>query len=344
MPARLRLAALSLFIIATAAGNVRSQETGTKVYLFGMKSSVMVMNVDRRSQGSGSIINMRDGYVLTNWHVVREGTDMLIVFPIWERGRPIVESDKYMQQIRKIGVMGKVVASDQKIDLAVIKINDVMKIPQGTESVKFAADSPLAGSKIYSIGNPGASDAMWIYTPGDIRQVYKKTWVSGSKGKAIGEHEARIIEATSLTSSGDSGGPAFNEKGEQIGVTQGGLNASIAQGFSYFIDSSEVKNFLKSKKFAFNTAGETAEAKTDPMPVVEAKIETPKPETPKIDAAAEEKLRQEKAATNMLNLLRPLAKDPDRKSYAADKLRQLVTLYPKTEAAREAGDLLKKLQ
>jgi len=346
MPAQSRHCCLGVLFLLFAATATHAEEVGAKVYTGGMKSCVMVLNLERGSQGSGSMINMRDGYILTNWHVVREGTEMLIVFPMWERGRPIVESDKYIAQARKIGVLGKVVASDQKIDLAIIKINDVSKIPKGTESVKFAIDSPQAGSKIYSIGNPGASDAMWIYTPGDVRQVYKKQWKSGSMGKQIGDHEARIIEATSLTSSGDSGGPAFNDKGEQVGVTQGGLNAAIAQGFSYFIDGSEVKTFLKSKKFAFNSAsdgGEPMNVATEPAPKIDPKVEGPKKELPKVDPLIEEAAREEKAAAGMLNLLRPLARDPNKQTFAADKLRQLVKQYPKTEAAKEAQDLLKKI-
>jgi hypothetical protein len=348
MKAHAFLAALAIAILPLAA---TAQDVGAKVYMNGMKSAVMVLNLESGSQGSGSVINLRDGYVLTNWHVVRGATDMLIVFPLWDKGRPVVESDLYRAQARKIGQLGKVVCSDQKIDLAVIKLNDVSKIPKGTESVRFAAESPFAGNKIYSIGNPGASEALWIYTPGDVRQVYKKKWESGSRGKVVGEHEARIIEATSLTSGGDSGGPCFNDKGEQVGVCQGGLNAIIAQGFSYFIDVSEVRTFLKGKKIAFNSAtddgmSETIDPKAktpDPKENVAATVE-PKKETPKIDPAIEELARQEKAAAGMLNLIRPLTKDPNKHSFAADKLKQIVKLYPKTEAAKEAQTLLKQLQ
>ena len=111
--------------------------------------------------------------------------------------------------------------------------------------VKFAADSPPVGANVHSIGNPAASDALWVYTPGKVRSVYKKTWVAGKQGT---EYAATIIEATSPTSPGDSGGPLFNDKGEQIGVTQGGIDDPKAQNFSYFIDVTEVRSFLKENR------------------------------------------------------------------------------------------------
>jgi S1-C subfamily serine protease len=347
-------------VVLGVAGSGSVAEDGTKVYLHGVKSSVMVYNLDSRGQGSGSVINLREGYVLTNWHVVEngpksKGSKMLIVFPIWEKDRPVLEADKY--KARRDGLVGEVVASSSKVDLAIIKLIDPTKIPKGTLPVQFASDSPLQGSKIYSIGNPGASDAMWIYTPGEVRSVYGKKWTSSSGGKKVADHDATIIEATSPTSPGDSGGPCFNDKMEQVGVTQGGLRSTVAQGFSYFIDSSEVKGFLKSKNIAFNVENDaiSTEVKKDPEPKTEVVKKDPEPKTnvvkndppmkdvPMVDAG-DEKLMEEKEAAGRLILLRSLAKDPSRQKFAITKLHDLVNKYPKTKAADEARELLKRIE
>ncbi len=346
-----------------AATSVIAEEIGAKVYLNGMKSTVMVLNVDKSGQGSGSVISVKDGHVLTNWHVVRGGTDMVIIFPMWENGRPIVEQDRYNPrksgaEVRRYGLYGKVLISDEKADLAVIKLTDPAKIPKGTQAVRFPEESVFAGSKLYSIGNPAASEAMWNYTPGEVRQVYKKSWKSGGPdGKIIGEHECRIVEATSPISAGDSGGPCFNDKGEQIGVAQGGMRAN--NSFSYFVDVSEVKTFLKAKKVAFNQEASgkiepskdpdgtvvKEQPKLDPAAIAElAKKEKEAAEAAKQEKLAVEAAKQEKSATSMLNLLRPLTRDESKFAFASEKLEQLIKMYPKTEAAKEAAVLLKKIR
>ncbi len=333
---------LAMLAFAIAGSDSRAED-GSQIYLKGLKSCVMVRNLDRGVQGSGSVVNLRGGYVVTNWHVVRNGSKMMIVFPMWEKDRPVVEANKYQNQLTRIGLLGEVVASDPKVDLAVIKLVDPTKMPKSATAVKFAADSPLAGSKIHSIGNPGASDAMWVYTPGDVRAVYKKQWLSVLGPKTVGEHDAKIIEATSPTSPGDSGGPCFNDKAEQIGVTQGGLRSSVAQGYSYFIDSSEVKTFLKTHKIAFSLQSDQVKKEPEPKSDgtttgVDTSIGV------KVGAVDEEKARQEKSAATILNLVRPLTKDPSKRSFTTTKLRDLIKSYPKTEAAKEAQEILQRIE
>src|SRR5439155_24634916 len=82
---------------------------------------------------------------------------------------------------------------------------------------------------------------LWVYTSGTVRQVYHKQW------KAMGMNmifdlEAQVVETQSPTNAGDSGGPLVNDRGELVGVTQGG--ATGAQLLSTFIDLSEAVDFI----------------------------------------------------------------------------------------------------
>jgi hypothetical protein len=246
-------------------------DTGTSVYLKGMRSTVQVivpLGGDRATMGSGSVVHLQQGYILTNWHVVDGSNGNVIIrFPLWANGRPVVEPDRYRNA--KQGLLeGRVLASDQQCDLAVIKLLEPARIPRGTAAAHFAVSSPLAGAKIYSIGNPGASDSMWVYTPGDVRNVYTKKWSASDGGGKRSDHSARIIEATSPVSPGDSGGPCFNDRGEQIGVAQCILDAKVAQGYSTFIDSSEVKAFLSRNAVAYNvtTGNSNVQPPVSPTP------------------------------------------------------------------------------
>ena len=387
------LSALFVFAVSSIA-SIASAQDYSKVWQDGVKSSVLVKDTNLSGHGSGSVVNVRDGYIITNWHVVFDARfeaekkeaiknkkpmpvqKMLVLFPMWEDGRLVVEDAKYKAQERKLAIFATVIASEERVDLAVIKIDDLQKIPTVTTSVKLAGAPPLPGSKLISIGNPGASKGLWIYTGGEVRSTYQSKWESRAQGgKEIHSHNCLIIEATSPTNAGDSGGPCFNDKGEQVGVTHGGLDARAANNFSTFIDAAEVKTFLKKNKVEFNLAndGPAAEiakkdappvvaevkkdgmpdVKTNPMPKKDQVLKDPPKKDPAadpmnnpppVDPVAAKKAADENLAAGALRLLRPLATNPDKKSYAVGKLQELIKMYPDTEAAKEAKELLNKIK
>jgi hypothetical protein len=81
-----------------------------------------------------------------------------------------------------------------------------------------------------------------VYTPGKVRQVYSKKWQARLDPRTVLTFRARVIETDSPTNPGDSGGPLVNDKGELVGVTQGG--ALDADALSIFVDLSEVKRLV----------------------------------------------------------------------------------------------------
>jgi serine protease Do len=196
------VAALLILAFGSAPCSINAQDS-SKVWLNGVKSTVLVIDSGLSHLGSGSIVNLRDGYIITNWHVVHDSKfeamqmkdpklqkKMMIIFPSWENDQLVVESEKYFAQARKNGVFATVIASEPKVDLAVMKIDELQKIPKGTKSVKFASEIPLPGSKLISIGNPGKSDGLWIYTPGEVRSTYQKKWTAGDEKESM-KHDCR---------------------------------------------------------------------------------------------------------------------------------------------------------
>src|SRR4029078_12751795 len=108
-------------------------------------------------------------------------------------------------------------------------------------------DGCKTGQRVHSVGNPGASGALWVYAPGVVRTFYHKKWLSKSEeGEAPSEHEADVIETQSPTNHGDSGGPLVNDRGELVGVTQGGKRDELGS-VRQCIDVSEVKKVTADK-------------------------------------------------------------------------------------------------
>jgi len=185
---------------------------------------------------------------------------------------------------------------------------------------------------VHSIGNPGASDALWAYTPGAVKSVYKKTWNVRDR-KDVHNFEANVVETTSPVNPGDSGGPLLNGQGELTAVTQGGVSA---QGtISYFIDISEVRTLLAAKKIRVTN---------EPVATVASAVE-PKPDdkpAPAKDAAAEQADKDEKSARAKLTFAEGMVRDRPEK--ARERLEEIVKNYPKTKAAADAKELLAKLK
>jgi hypothetical protein len=111
------------------------------------------------------------------------------------------------------------------------------KLPEGAEPAKLAANSPTPGDAVESIGNPGSSDALWVYTSGTVRSVYRKQFRTGA-----GDHEFTVVETQSPINTGDSGGPVVNSAGELVAIAQ--AIAPNARLVSYAVDITEVKGFM----------------------------------------------------------------------------------------------------
>lgn len=156
------------------------------------------MEAPQKSLGSGFIMNS-EGYILTNNHVV-EGADEIQVM--------VDGKQKYD---------GKIVGSDSKTDLAVIKITapNLPSAPLGD------SDQMQVGDWVMAVGNPFGLDH--TVTAGII----------SAKGRVIGAGPYDdFIQTDASINPGNSGGPLFNLKGEVIGVNTAIVAAGQGIGFA----------------------------------------------------------------------------------------------------------------
>jgi S1-C subfamily serine protease len=235
---------LSLLLLP---GLVAAQEpsAGSRVYKQVVPSVAYIRTA--RASGSGTLVDKARRLVLTNYHVIDgaerpgagAGYDPVdVYFPRFKDGGIVADKAAY----KSGGFKGEVVAVNRKWDLAVVRLSEV---PAPIPEVKLAERSPGPGDPVHSIGNAGASGALWGYVKGSVRNVYQKQWQAKAGNKTL-RFNARVIEADSPTNPGDSGGPLLNDAGELVGVTQGG--ATTANAVSYFVDLSEVRKLLTSRE------------------------------------------------------------------------------------------------
>lgn len=233
-----RCLALLLLFGATQWLTIAQVRGDVQTYRRTLKSTTWVLskNSEGTSSGTGVLIDVEKRLVITNAHVVGDSRNAVIFFPAMKQDSPIVERSHYLENVRKIGIRGRIIAVDRKRDLALVELD---KVPEGAEALPMVETSVSPGEIVESIGNPGSTDALWVYTSGTVRSVYQKQFRTGG-----GEHDFRVVETQSPINSGDSGGPVVNGKGELVAISQ--AIAPQARLVSYCVDVSEIKEFLES--------------------------------------------------------------------------------------------------
>jgi tetratricopeptide (TPR) repeat protein len=249
------LAALCLtlclgFAQARAADRQASSEA---IYRQTLRGTVLILIKDQGrivGNGSGWIADTRRRLLVTNHHVVGNQDTAWVVFPAYRNGRVIAEKGFYPRHTRQF--RGKVLDSDPGRDLAVIQLES---LPRGGTALRPASRSPSPGQALHSIGNPGVSGAFWVYTKGAVRSVVRRRIPYGNGRQIV---DTTVIETTSATNPGDSGGPVVNDAGQLVGVTSGASGA--ARLMSIAIDVGVVKGFLREVQVLLNSRTATAAA------------------------------------------------------------------------------------
>jgi Do/DeqQ family serine protease len=166
--------------------------------------------------GSGVVINGKEGYIVTNNHVIKNAQEIFIT---------LNNGEKY--KAKKIG-------TDSKSDIAVlqIEVNDLKTIKIGN------SDELEVGEFVVAIGNPlGLSQSV---TTGIISALSRS-----GLGLALDGLE-NFIQTDAAINRGNSGGALINWKGELIGINTAiaGVNGGNI-GIGFAIPSNMVKNLVE---------------------------------------------------------------------------------------------------
>ena len=170
---------------------------------------------ERRSVGSGVIVDAKNGYILTNHHVVDEATEIMVKL-----------KDGREYTAKKVG-------SDEATDVALLKVEgkNLSDLPIGDSSKLQVGDFVVA------IGNPfGLGQTV---TSGIVSAM-------GRSGLNIEGYED-FIQTDAAINPGNSGGPLINLKGEMVGMNTAilGGNGGGNVGIGFAVPTSIVKNVME---------------------------------------------------------------------------------------------------
>ena len=165
------------------------------------------------SLGSGVIMDGKNGYIVTNHHVVAGATEIKVITS---------DQKEYV---------GKTIGSDPRSDLAVIKIEVKEKLP---EAKMGDSDDLMIGETVIAIGNPfGLTHTV---TTGVVSALDRSV-------RAEDRIYRHFIQTDASINPGNSGGPLLNIDGDLIGI-----NTAIyqkAQGIGFAIPINKAKRIVK---------------------------------------------------------------------------------------------------
>lgn len=169
------------------------------------------------AQGSGFFVS-EDGYLVTNNHVVKGGSEFTVV------------TDDGTE------LSAKLIGTDPRTDLAVLKVDTDKKFAY----VAFADDAKVrVGDWIVAVGNPFGLGG--TVTAGIV----------SARGRDIGAGPYDdFIQIDAAVNRGNSGGPAFNLSGEVVGVntaifSPSGGNVGIAFAIPGSVAQDVVQDLIK---------------------------------------------------------------------------------------------------
>ena len=142
-----------------------------------------------RVKGVGSSVAInKDGFFITNWHVVQKCSAVFIKY-----------NDNYGQAV--------LVGKNDDIDVAVLKVKD----ETSPHYIRFASKNPSNGERLYVGGYPltmllGSS---FKFSDGVVAGYVKSI--------------PEIFQMTASISSGNSGGPVVDTSGKLIGISVAGI-------------------------------------------------------------------------------------------------------------------------
>lgn len=161
--------------------------------------------------GSGFIFN-KDGYVLTNYHVIEGASKISVMFS------------------NKTTADATVINYDADLDIAVLKISGNMEMPAVLE-LDASADV-LVGEPVIAIGSPLGETFLNSLTSGIISAKDRR--IEGTDGVK------NYIQTDAAINPGNSGGPLINAYGKVIGINTAKISDSSVSGMGFAIPITSV--------------------------------------------------------------------------------------------------------
>ncbi len=172
------------------------------------------------SLGSGFFID-KDGYVLTNYHVIAQATEVQVTLK------------------DKRNFRAKIIGKDPKMDIALLQVRDDKKQVPEVQPVSLGDSNKVRIAEgVFAVGNPfGLQHTVTV-------------GIVSAKNRTIGVGPFdNFLQTDASINPGNSGGPLFDMKGEVIGINTLIFSRTMqSAGLGFAIPINEAKDILSDLK------------------------------------------------------------------------------------------------
>jgi hypothetical protein len=182
------------------------------------------------SLGSGFVIDAKNGYILTNHHVIEGANNNPDNITVEFKGGSSYDCIQ-------------IVATDERRDIALIRIK-----PGKYKELPIAGEEATQASSVAALGNPEGSKFNI-----NTGRISKTDPAQGAVGKLSDiELIKYCFQLDAPINSGNSGGPIVNRNGLVVGMAVAKLRE--AENMNFAIKARELRNFLMRKGINYKTA------------------------------------------------------------------------------------------
>ncbi len=166
--------------------------------------AIRVLSEEGSGLGSGFVID-KEGHIVTNYHVVRNATELEVDFPSGFK------------------IRGEILGVDLDSDIAILKVDappdELFPIPMGD------SDLIQVGQTVIAIGNPlGLESTMTTGVVSSLGRTMQSLHAAPDGGAFTA---GDIIQTDAAINPGNSGGPLLNLDGEVVGINVAIQSSSI---------------------------------------------------------------------------------------------------------------------
>ena len=168
------------------------------------------------SVGTG-VIFTEDGYVLTNFHVVEDGTSCTVA---------LYTGTTYD---------AKYVAGDAENDIAILKVEPQVPLP----AAEFGdSDALSVGDPVYAIGNPLRLELRGTFTDGIVSAI--------NRNVTVNDKTMNLIQTNAALNNGNSGGPLINVYGQVVGINTIKMSSAYSnvEGLGFALPISSIAHMV----------------------------------------------------------------------------------------------------
>ncbi len=194
-------------------GRVNKTEIDTAPIVKKIKPAIVTIKIGDLGTGSGFAVS-KDGYIVTNAHVMREKSAVAIF------------SDGFQTEINLVYL-------DEERDFALVKA----EIARNYYFLQLGDSNKCSeGDTVIAAGAPLSFE--FSFTKGII----------SSTNRSLPFLSAKLIQTDAAINPGNSGGPLINGNGEVIGINFLKLANMAVEGIGFAISINDVKNYINNKQ------------------------------------------------------------------------------------------------